>query len=263
MPGRSALLAVASLAVLAVAAPAASGTELQNGNGAPYTGPLAGTLSGDAVFTAGPGTITCNQSAFAGHVTSAGSSPSPAIADVDSIDWTNNGSQACPTAIPAPNLDLVPEGLPWRVQIDWLSANTAGAPNGVATLSGAGVTIKLDLDDSCTYGGNFNNSAGSGNQIQADVYNPDNPGPDTRLVFDSEPFGLVSGDASFCPATAQATATYTVTGDAGEKLRVTGTGPATGRRAAARKKCKKKAHKKHWSKRQLKRCKKKANKLPV
>src|SRR4051794_1773628 len=148
MRGRSALLAVACVGVLAVAAPAASGTELQNESDAPYTGTLAGTLSGDAVFVAGPGTITCNESAFAGDVTSAGSTASPAIADVDSIDWTNNGTQACATIIAAPNLDLVAEGLPWSVQIGWLSANTVGAPNGVAILSGVGVTIKLDWDDS-------------------------------------------------------------------------------------------------------------------
>ena len=71
-------------------------------------------------------------------------------------------------------------------------------------------TVVLDLDDTCTYAGNFNDSAGSGNQIQVDVYNPDNPGPDTRLVFSSEPFRLSSGTFA-CPETAQATATYTVT----------------------------------------------------
>jgi Ca2+-binding RTX toxin-like protein len=81
--------------------------------------------------------------------------------------------------------------------------------------------VVLDLDDTCTYAGDFNDSAGSGNQIQVDVYNADNPGPDMRLVFSSEPFQLSSGDTTFCPGTAQATATYTVTGDAGEKLRVT------------------------------------------
>ena len=38
---------------------------------------------------------------------------------------------------------------------------------------------------------------------------------------------------------------------------------ATGQRAAALKKCKKKAKKKHWSKKRLKKCKKKARLLPV
>ncbi len=223
MRGRSALLAVASLAVLAVAAPAASATELQDASGAPYTGTLAGALRGNAVFSTGVGTITCNQSAFAGDVTAAGSSGSPAMADVDSIDWENSGSEACTSAIP--HLDLVAGALPWGVQIDGLSVNTVGDPNGVATLSGVSVTVVLDLDDTCTYAGNFNDSAGSGNQIQVDVYNPDNPGPDTRLVFSSEPFRLSSGTFA-CPETAQATATYTVTGDVGEKLRVTDTRPA-------------------------------------
>jgi hypothetical protein len=37
----------------------------------------------------------------------------------------------------------------------------------------------------------------------------------------------------------------------------------TGQRAAALKKCKKNAHKKHWSKKKLRKCKKKANLLPV
>jgi hypothetical protein len=37
----------------------------------------------------------------------------------------------------------------------------------------------------------------------------------------------------------------------------------TGQRAAALKKCKKKAHKKHWTKKKLKKCKRKARKLPV
>ena len=37
----------------------------------------------------------------------------------------------------------------------------------------------------------------------------------------------------------------------------------TGQRAAALKKCKKKAKKKHWTKKKLKKCKKKARKLPV
>ena len=32
-------------------------------------GPLAGALGGNAVFSSGIGTITCNQSAFAGDVT--------------------------------------------------------------------------------------------------------------------------------------------------------------------------------------------------
>jgi Ca2+-binding RTX toxin-like protein len=224
MRGRSALLAVASVAVLAVAAPAASATELQDASGDPYTGTLAGGLSGNAVFSTDVGTITCNQSAFAGDVTGAGSPGSPAIADVDSIDWENSGSEACTSAIP--HLDLVAGALPWGVQIDGLSVNTVGAPNGVATLSGVSVTVVLDLDDTCTYAGDFNDSAGSGNQIQVDVYNPDNPGPDTRLVFSSEPFRLLSGTFA-CPGTAQATATYTVTGDAGEKLRVTDTRPAS------------------------------------
>ena len=223
MRGRSALLAVASVAVLAVAAPAASATELQDASGDPYTGTLAGALSGNAVFSTDVGTITCNQSAFAGDVTGAGSPGSPAIADVDSIDWENSGSEACTSAIP--HLDLVAGALPWGVQIDWLSDNTAGDPNGVATLSGVSVTVVLDLDDTCTYAGDFNDSAGSGNQIQVDVYNPNNPGPDTRLAFSSEPFQLSSGTFA-CPGTAQATANYTVTGDAGEKLRVTGTRPA-------------------------------------
>jgi Ca2+-binding RTX toxin-like protein len=224
MRGRSALLAVASVAFLAVAAPAASATELQGASGAPYsgapyTGTLAGALSGNAVFSTGVGTITCNQSAFTGDVTGAGSPGSPAIADVDSIDWENSGSEACTSFIP--HDDLVAGALPWGVRIDWLSDNTAGAPNGVATLSGVSVAVVLDLDDTCTYAGDFNDSAGSGNQIQVDVYNADNPGPDMRLVFSSEPFQLSSGDTTFCPGTAQATATYTVTGDAGEKLRVT------------------------------------------
>jgi Ca2+-binding RTX toxin-like protein len=218
MRGRSALLAVASVAVLAVAAPAASATELQDASGAPYTGTLAGALSGNAVFSTDVGTITCNQSAFAGDVTGAGSPGGPAIADVDSIDWENSGSEACPSAIP--HLDLVAGALPWGVQIDGLSDNTAGDPNGVATLSGVRVTVVLDLDDTCTYAGDFKGSAGVGNQIQVDVYNPDNPGPDTRLAFSSEPFRLLSGTFA-CPGTAQATATYTVTGDAGKKLRVT------------------------------------------
>ena len=217
MRGRNALLAVASVAVLAAAAPAASATELQDASGAPYTGPLAGALSGNAVFSSGIGTITCNQSAFAGDVTGAGSTGSPAIADVDSIDWENSGSEACTSAIP--HLDLVAGALPWSVQIDGLSVNTAGDPNGVATLSGVSVTVVLDSDDTCTYAGDFNDSAGSGNQIQVDVYNPDNPGPDMRLAFSSEPFRLLSGTFD-CPGTAQATATYTVTGEAGEKLRV-------------------------------------------
>jgi subtilisin-like proprotein convertase family protein len=39
--------------------------------------------------------------------------------------------------------------------------------------------------------------------------------------------------------------------------------PVTGQRAAALKKCKKKAHKKHWSKKRLKKCKRKARLLPV
>jgi hypothetical protein len=39
--------------------------------------------------------------------------------------------------------------------------------------------------------------------------------------------------------------------------------PVTGQRAAALKKCKKKAKKKHWSTKKLKKCKKKANLLPV
>ncbi len=254
---RSALLAVVSVGALAVAAPAASGTELQDASGAPYTGTLAGTLSGNAVFSAGVGTITCNQSAFAGDVTGAGSSGSPAIADVDSIDWENSGSEACTSSIP--HLDLVAGALPWSVQIDWLSANTIGAPNGVATLSGVSVTVVLDLDDTCTYAGNFNDSAGSGNQIQVDVYNPDNPGPDTRLAFSSEPFRLLSGTFA-CPETAEATATYTVAGDAGKKLRVT---EMTGQRAAALKECKKKAKKKNWTKKRLKKCKEKARLLPV
>jgi Ca2+-binding RTX toxin-like protein len=145
------------------------------------------------------------------------------MADVDSIDWENSGSEACTSAIP--HLDLVGGALPWGVQIDGLSVNTVGDPNGVATLSGVSVTVVLDLDDTCTYAGNFNDSAGSGNQIQVDVYNPDNPGPDTRLAFSSEPFQLSSGTFG-CPGTAQATATYTVTGDVGEKLRVTDTRPA-------------------------------------
>jgi hypothetical protein len=37
----------------------------------------------------------------------------------------------------------------------------------------------------------------------------------------------------------------------------------TGQRAAALRRCKKKAHKKHWSKKRLKKCKKKARLLPV
>ena len=224
MRGRSALLAVASVAVLAVASPATSATELQGASGAPYTGTLAGTLSGNAVFSTGIGTITCNQSAFAGEVTGAGSPGSPAIADVDSIDWASSGSEQCSSAIP--HVDLVADALPWSVQIDGLSDNTAGAPNGVATLSGVRVTVVLDSNDSCTYLGDFSDSAGSGNQIQVDVYNPDNPGPDTRLVFSSEPFQLSTGTFVGCPGTAQATASYTVTGDAGEKLWVTGTQPA-------------------------------------
>lgn len=229
MRGRSALLAVATVVgVLAVAAPAASGTELQDASGAPYTGALAGALSGNAFFSTDVGTITCNRSAFAGDVTGAGSTGSPAIADVDSIHWETSGSEACTTAVPDVNLDLVAGALPWSVQIDGLSVDTVGDPNGVATLSGVSVTVGLDLDDTCTYGGNFDDSAGSGNQIQVDVYNPDNPGPDMRLVFSAEPFRLLSGTDPICPGTAQATATYTVTGDAGEKLRVTGPAPGPG-----------------------------------
>jgi hypothetical protein len=38
---------------------------------------------------------------------------------------------------------------------------------------------------------------------------------------------------------------------------------ATGQRAAALKKCKKNAHKKHWTKKRLKKCKRKAKRLPV
>ena len=72
----------------------------------------------------------------------------------------------------------------------------------------------------CTYVGDFNDSAGNANRIQVDVYNPDNPGPDTRLVFNSEPFQSAEPG---CPETTQATATYNVTGDGGEKLRITGT----------------------------------------
>jgi Ca2+-binding RTX toxin-like protein len=227
MRGRSALLAVASVAVLAVAAPAASATELQDASGDPYTGTLAGALSGNAVFTTDVGTITCNQSAFSGDVTGAGSPGNPAIADVDSIDWENNGSEACPSGLAFTHQDFTAGGLPWSVEIDWLSDNTAGAPNGVATLSGVSVAVAIDGLGTCTYGGDFNDSAGSGNQVRVDVYNPDNPGPDTRLAFSSEPFQLTSGTV-FCPGTSQATATYNVTGDGGEKLRVTGTRPAPG-----------------------------------
>jgi hypothetical protein len=39
--------------------------------------------------------------------------------------------------------------------------------------------------------------------------------------------------------------------------------PPTGKRAAALKKCKKNAHKKHWAKKKLRKCKRKARKLPV
>jgi hypothetical protein len=266
---RSALLAVVSVGVLAVAAPAASGTELQDTSGAPYTGTLAGALSGNAVFSTGVGTITCNRSAFAGEVTGAGTPSGPATAVVDSIDWKNSGSEACTSAIP--HRDLVAGGLPWSVGLDWLSANTAGEPNGVATISGVIVKVVLDLDDSCTFAGNFNDSAGRGNQIQVDVYNPDNPGPDARLEFRSEPFKLLTGTFA-CPRTAQATATYTVAGDAGARLRVSG---VTGQRGAALKRCKRKAKKKqsakkklsakqkHRAKKKLRKCKRKARLLPV
>ena len=223
MRGRSALLAVASAAVLALAAPAASASELQDSGGAPYTGTLAGALSGNAVFTTAVETITCNESAFSGDVTGAGSAGSAAIADVDSIDWTNNGSPACPTTgLGITHQDFTAGALPWGVEIEWLSDNTAGSPNGVATISGVSVDVTLNLLGTCTYVGDFNDSAGGANQIQVDVYNPDNPGPDTRLAFSSEPFQLTGGSL-FCPATSQATATYNVTGDGGEKLRITGT----------------------------------------
>jgi DNA-binding beta-propeller fold protein YncE len=43
----------------------------------------------------------------------------------------------------------------------------------------------------------------------------------------------------------------------------TGAAAPTGQRAAALKKCKKKAKKKHWTKKQLKKCKRNASKLPV
>jgi Bacterial Ig domain len=116
---------------------------------------------------------------------------------------------------------FAPAGLDWTIKLDWQNDKTNRDPNGKVTLGG--VQIVADISSVlgnavCTYSGNANNTAATNKLIIGEVYNPDNTSSgNSELVFDGAPLARTSGSTP-CGDTAGFTATYTLTGDAGQKL---------------------------------------------
>jgi hypothetical protein len=218
------MLAVVIALTVGSASASAAGI-LQTPDGQPYTGPLFFALQGNAVVDTSVGSIICNESPVSAQTTDGGSLVAPAAGAINAIDVTNNGSQACPDTVgPADHLDTTSVDLPWPLRGDWLSDNTAGAPNGVFTASNVHIVASFTGGITCENVGNFNGTAATTREAQAAIYNPDNTA--TGLLearFESTPF-TTSGGSPECPASTLS-ATYTLTGQGGATLELRGTAP--------------------------------------
>jgi hypothetical protein len=210
-------------AALAIAVPMASATFLQNGanatgTGANYTGAVTGSAVGNAVFNTAFGAITCNQAPLSGTITDAGSASTQALGNFASADFKNSGAEACPDVIPTVDHEnFFAQGVPWGVSFEWIDNHTDGTPNATALLSNVGIMAELSSGDDCPFRADFNNTGGTTNQVQADVYNPDNsPTGHLEIRLVTEPFETtsVSGLCGLVP-TATVTLTWQVTGAPG------------------------------------------------
>ncbi len=223
--GKILLTVTGALAALGIAAAPASATVLQTAGGTAYTGAFSATNVGNAVFSTSIGNVTCNQASLSGNIASAGSTGNPATGTVTASEFTNSNASACPDTIDigggAPtHEDFVQQGLPWTTSIDWVSDSQSGSLNGTVLLSG--VTILADFDAvDCVYRGDFNNTGGTTNQVQADVYNFDNtPSGDLEIRLVSEPLETVTGGLCNGVQNATLTVTYAVQGAGAVDLQV-------------------------------------------
>ncbi len=221
---KSLLVAAGACAAFAITAAPASATSVQTAAGVPYTGAITGSAVGNAVFTTGLGTITCNEAPLSGTITNSGATATPATGQVTAADFTNNGNQACPDTLDVgggfPTHENFTANVPWAASIDWISDNTAGTPNGTITLSGVTILAELDAGD-CTYRGDAGDTGGTTNQVVADVYNHDNtPSGDLEIRFVNEPLETVDGSPCTIVPTASVNLTYAVQGAAAVDLRL-------------------------------------------
>jgi hypothetical protein len=165
------------------------------------------------------GTVTCNQSPITAAITNAGSPGAPALGNVSALDFKHNGNEACSDNISvADHTNNTAQALPWAVSIEWLSDDTNGDPNGTLTLSGVSIAVTLNASvggpATCNFQGDFNNTGGTTNMVQGDLYNPDNGlfARDLEMVWDDEPLELGPGSSVNCPPTADLSARYALTG---------------------------------------------------
>jgi hypothetical protein len=211
------LAGTGAIAVLAIAAAPASATTVLTQGGLPYTGAITGALTGgNAVATTSIVTLNCDKSDFTGQIADAGTAATAATGEVTAWDLESMASEGCATN-GLINNGNAPVDLPWDVEIAWISDNTSGEPNATSTWSAFRVTATVGGFD-CTYAGNHAATAGTTNQIQGDLRNPDNTeSGNTELTFTNEPLARL-GSGEPCPSTATYTAKYALTGTGAAKL---------------------------------------------
>lgn len=205
-----ATLAAVTTAGLAAAAPAsAATTTIRKGSATadPYSGNVQAALVGTATVSTSLGSGTCNQSVLTGSVQSDGSALS-----IGTAAFTNNPGPDCPSDNGTAS-QVTAQNLPWSGG-NATFAPVDGGRDGTVTI--ANFKVKTVLKNlpiigsvTCFYGGS----------ITIDAFNPDNANrPDTsvnaaQVKATNLTINRVSGGSIYCPATAQATATYQLHGE--------------------------------------------------
>lgn len=174
-----------------------------------------------ATFTSSSGQVRCNESAGAGAVTDAGATSGTPAGTLNAIDWTNNGSQNCPTTLPLnPTANSEPLMLSWGVEGSWSNDNTSGAANGTVTLTGvhARITVNLLGGIDCDYKGDSQDTGSYANadgKVVGSAYNADNVGPEESVADGEAEVAFVGapliGDPNnglLCPASGKFDAVY-------------------------------------------------------
>ncbi|WP_285493018.1 hypothetical protein [Actinomadura sp. NBRC 104425] len=204
---RTAVIGVASLAALALAAPAASAatTTVRAGSAtAPaYSGRVQASLLGTATVSTSIGSGSCNESTLTGSIQSDGTGLT-----IDSATFATNGGPCSGTV----SSTITPENFPWTGGTVVYDTAHTGGRDAAVTIANFRVRAVVNIFGgiTCIYGGN----------LTANGYNPDNPNRgDTSVaeaqvgVSNATVSKISSGSSFLCPSTATVSANYKLLGE--------------------------------------------------
>ncbi|MFI6517480.1 hypothetical protein ACIBF1_18140 [Spirillospora sp. NPDC050679] len=179
-PRKAAVIGVASLAAMALAAPAYAATPVKKaGTATAYTGNIRGTLNGTVTISNTLGDETCTSSTLGGTVTSGGA------LTVSSATFTG-----------CEDITVTAQSLPWSGSFDNTTA-VPGGREGTVTINGFRVKAVV-FGVNCIYAGT----------VVADGNN--NTSVDIAI---NQTLAKQTGSNFLCPSTATVNASYTLRGE--------------------------------------------------